>query len=224
MKFLLCAIALASTTFAAQAAPATPIDDLYNTSWTTSEGQQDTHYTVTTPAGKTTQGWSTDTDTGYPVKKGPWIDNSQISSWDTPSQNPAAHEPVGHYLWKTTFNLTGYDAATASFDGRFAADGNAIAYLNGHEIGVTPTKGYSSWSSFAANSQYFVAGLNTVSFNVHNLAGATGLRVEFLQSEVMATAPVQPQAVEAIPEPETYALMLAGLAALGVVARRRKAA
>ena len=31
------------------------------------------------------------------------------------------------------------------------------------------------------------------------------------------------QSVGAIPEPETYALMLAGLGALGFVARRRKA-
>ena len=31
------------------------------------------------------------------------------------------------------------------------------------------------------------------------------------------------QAVTAIPEPETYALMMAGLAALGFIGRRRKA-
>jgi len=37
------------------------------------------------------------------------------------------------------------------------------------------------------------------------------------------TNPVAPSSVAAVPEPETYAMMLAGLGALGFVGRRRKA-
>ncbi len=40
----------------------------------------------------------------------------------------------------------------------------------------------------------------------------TGIRVEFLGSSVTA-----------VPEPESYAMMLAGLGLMGAIARRRKA-
>ena len=46
-----------------------------------------------------------------------------------------------------------------------------------------------------------------------NSGNPTGLRVEFDASSVAA----------AVPEPETYAMLLAGLGMLGLVARRRKA-
>ena len=44
------------------------------------------------------------------------------------------------------------------------------------------------------------------------------------QSPLFAIAVRPGDVVAVIPEPETYALLLAGLGALGVVARRRKAA
>lgn len=122
----------------------------------------------------------------------------------TPS--PARSTPV--------LDLTGFDASTASFSGRFAADNSAVALLNGTAIGTS--SGFSSFSSFAATTG-FNAGLNTLSFVVTNLkqngGNPTGLRAEFLASSVTA-----------VPEPETYAMLLAGLGLMGAVARRRKQA
>jgi hypothetical protein len=80
---------------------------------------------------------------------------------------------------------------------------------------ISTASGFTDWTSFAANSG-FVAGVNKLDFVVSNWAqnggNPTGLRVEFAASSVAA-----------VPEPETYAMLLGGLALLGVTARRCKA-
>ena len=149
---------------------------------------------------------------------GNWLANTATSSWLTPTANqgesfdPSAN---GLYTWTTTFNLNGYDATTASLSGQFAADNSAVVYLNGNLIGTS--SGFSSWSAFSATASSFVAGVNTLSFVVTNQAqdfgNPTGLRVEFLSSNVAA-----------VPEADSYALMLAGLGLMGLVVRRKNAA
>ena len=92
--------------------------------------------------------------------------------------------------------------------------------LNGVNLGTIASgdaSSFNSWTFFdsVAPGASFIAGVNTLTFTVTNLArnggNPTGLRVEFLDSSVTA-----------VPEPETYALMLAGLGIIGFVARRRR--
>ena len=190
-------------------AHADTITGLVNTG-TSASGTADTNYVLN---GNTT-GYVTQ-DNVWPI--GPWLANSATSKWITPSQNQAQSFDAtanGTYIWTLSFDLSGYNPATASFSGRFAADNSATVSLNGTQIGTSA--GFGSFSSFAASSG-FVSGLNTLSFVVTNLkqngGNPTGLRAEFLASSVTA-----------VPEPETYAMLLAGLALMGAVARRRKQA
>lgn len=153
-------------------------------------------------------------DNQWPIN--PWLANSSVSKWITPTASQGQSFDAwnaGTYTYSLSFNLSGYDATTAAFTGRFAADNIVTVKLNDAVIGTA--NGFTDWTAFSANSG-FVAGNNTLDFVVTNWAqnggNPTGLRVEFASSSIMA----------AVPEPETYAMLLAGLGLMGLVARRRK--
>ena len=205
-KFVYAAVLALSSMVSAHA---DTITGLVNTG-TGASGTADTSYVLN---GNTT-GFVTQ-DNIWPI--GPWLANSQTSKWITPSVDQGASFDAssnGTYTWNLSFDLSGYNPATASFSGQFAADNSATVSLNGQTIGTS--NGFSSFSSFAASSG-FVSGVNVLSFVVTNLAqnggNPTGLRTEFLASSVTA-----------VPEPETSAMLLAGLGLMGAVARRRKQA
>lgn len=205
MKNIAIAAVLAASSFVS--AHAASISGLVNTG-SFASGAQDTHYVLN----GNSYGYVS-YDNAWPVN--PWLANSAASKWITPTANQAASlDPLsnGTYSWTLSFNLTGFDASTASFAGKFAADNAAIVKLNGVAIGSST--GFDTYSSFAANSG-FNAGLNTLEFVLTNYAQGSGnpagLRVEFLQSNVVA----------AVPEPETYAMLLAGLGLIGTISRRR---
>lgn len=202
-KFAMAAILATSSFLSAHAAS---ITGLVNTGSFVS-GAQDTNYSLNgTGFGYVTQ------DNIWPV--GAWIANTTTSKWITPLANQAASfDPVtkGTYTWSLSFNLAGFDAATASFTGKLAADNSAVVLLNGKSIGSA--NGFKSFSNFGAASG-FNSGLNTLDFVVTNdgqsTGNPTGLRVEFTASNVTP-----------VPEPETYAMLLAGLGLMGVISRRR---
>lgn len=144
-----------------------------------------------------------------------WIANSSESRWIAPTVNQgvfSATTPAGNYFYRLSFDLTGLDPATASISGNWATDNSGQIFING-----LPTANLSgSLSTFTAFSVAagFSAGVNHLDFLVTNAphvgANPTGLRVEDISGMAMA-----------IPEPETYALLLAGLGLLGFAARRR---
>ena len=215
MKKITIAALLACSAMAG--AHADTINGLVNTGAGLSAGAQDSNYEFSVLSGSTVlpSGAAFVTqDSVWPIT--PWLDNTTTSKWITPTANQAqSFDPStpGTYKFELTFNLSGYDASSASFTGRFSADNAATVLLNGQEIGSGT--GFTSWTSFAASSG-FHTGLNTLDFDVTNYAqnggNPLGLRVEFTGSSVSA-----------VPEPASYAMLIAGMAMLGFAARRRKA-
>jgi hypothetical protein len=217
MKKITLAVTLALASFVS--AHAASIGGLVNTG-TGASGTQDMNYELSVAQGTTVLADNhayVTFDNTWPIS--PWMANSATSKWITPTATQGqSFDPSsnGVYHYELTFDLTGFNATSASFGGRFSADNSATVSLNGTQIGnaAGPTSFY-SWSNFGTASG-FTAGLNTLSFDVTNLrqngGNPTGLRVEFLESNIAA-----------VPEPETYGMLLAGLGLMAFVARRRKA-
>jgi len=221
MKLLKTAFAIGIAAIALQA-HAVSIAGLVNTGVGLANGAVDTNYSFASTGGTATGtgGYGVVANGGgFPFPY--WIANTATSQWLAPSANQAeSYDPSadGTYTWTLKFDLTGYAASSASFSGQWAADNRGELFFNGSLVSQTSGfpgyQGHSAWSpTFSVNSG-FNAGVNTLEFHVLNLGqnggNPTGLRTEFMSN------------VTAVPEPETYALMLAGLAAVVFVARRRQ--
>lgn len=105
--------------------------------------------------------------------------------------------------WSLTSSVTSYvnGPKDVDFSSIYITDGSHV--YNYTQTGFDPSE---QWSLAPVNL------LSGVTYQVHTLGSATG-RAAF-------TGELQ---ITAVPEPETYALMLAGMAAVGFVARRRTA-
>lgn len=213
----------ASSLGAVTTANAAGIPGLYSTGAGFSNGQADTNYSwqkVTGNLSGTTSGQGitqvgNGKPIGVPIATGgnAWIADDANSHWLTLTSNRTqSYDPnqAAKYDWKTTFTLTG-DPTKAYFTGRFSADNNAKAFLNGHLIGTASN--FSNWFDLTVDKSYFVSGVNTLLFVVQNVKGLsnnpTGLRVEIQSSAV----------------PVPAAIWLFGSAFAGLVAssRRKKA-
>lgn len=176
-------------------------------------GAVDTHYTV----GAGAQTFSTNNAEYYP---GYWLAPDQISSWITPllgAGNTASGSAAGgNYTYQTTFDLTGINYSSLSIKGKVTADNGVTDILingisTGFIYGDANAGIYNAFASFTIGSG-FHSGINTLTFDVVNGSGPTGLRTDFSGTTFTA----------AVPEPETYAMFLAGLGLIGFLAYRRK--
>jgi len=175
-------------------------------------GAIDSHYTV--DGG---QAFSTNEAEGNP---GVWLGLDTFSTWITPklgAGNTASGDfpPNGIFTYQTSFDLTGIDFSLLSISGKVTADdGITDVLINGTSTGFTYLPGNNAFKNFApfTVSSGFHDGINTLAFKVFNGGGPTGLRTEFDKISV----------TQAVPEPETYAMLVAGFGVMGVVARRRK--
>ena len=141
MKYNFLAVA-AFTSLLSFEALALPISGLVNTGADSAAGGQDLNYSLSYSGGDTTgfgaYGYE---GTGWPTN-GTWIANDSTSQWITPgaiagtSFDSAVN---GTYTWSLTFDLTGFDATSAYFGGRWATDNAGTVSLNGGALNNAST-------------------------------------------------------------------------------------
>lgn len=183
---------------------------------TLSDGSTDLNYTIVTAPANTpalTGPTKVVVDDGFPVP-GPWGANDANSKWIGPgAADNNSNGPVGDYDYRTTFDLTGLNPATASIAGAWSTDNSSGGIfdilINGIPVGASQP-GFPTLTPFSISSG-FQNGINILDFIVNNSGGPTGLRVDDLRG---TASPVTP-----VPEPASIMLLGAGLASM--VARMR---
>lgn len=184
---------------------------------TLADGAIDTHYSLIASDDVAFPGPNSLVVNSAPVPLG-WIGSSLTSKWIAPraDQSVAGGNALGSYIYRTTFDLTGLNPATAALTGNWATDNIGVVFLNGVYAGVTNLAGPSVYTAFNVTSG-FTGGVNTLDFLVVNngtSANPTGLRVEVSGSALL------------IPEPSTAvlaSLALVGMCVAGFVRARSRA-
>lgn len=128
--------------------------------------------------------------------------------------------------WLRAFEIKDIGNVTAasivSGPGSFAADvAHGLSANVGCQTGGTNGACFTGSPIALTNSMTWV-----IDFTGTGLTfAAPHLKVQFLQdaSQTQATGNLLSQTIPPVPEPETYAMMLAGMGLVGVIARRRRA-
>jgi hypothetical protein len=168
----------------------------------------DPHYTmVSAPGGQNTTIQVRNQNGEYPENP-PWIGTDSLSAWIGPVGDTNLDGAAGAYDYRTTFNLTGFNLSSVVITGQWATDDSGLnILLNGVSTGITSSNGYTAWKSFTISSG-FVAGVNTLDFQLNNGGGPTGLRVEMTGTG------------NEVPEPSSILLLASGIAGLATRIRR----
>ena len=157
------------------------------------DGAPDPHWTITaTPAGSAAFAPFA-TNPGYPVGTA-WLANSATSRWISPQADEKRGDAAGSWTYRTSFDLTGYDAATARISALVAADNHVTEIrLNGISLNVS-VKGFAAFTPLPI-TQGFTTGVNHLEFVVLNdppTVSPSGLRVELTGVAVAEDGNVSP--------------------------------
>jgi hypothetical protein len=175
------------------------------------DGQTDAHYTVTSTdaAGVTVGNAALTYYNGAYLQDGPL---SRIVNGTGTGNGDAGTTTT----FATTFSLAGFDSMNATLSGQALFDNFGEIFLNGNQVGGTISS-FTSLSPFGTNSNFFLAGLNTLSFVLHNQGGPEAFQVAGL---TVTAAPL----VGGVPEPASWALMVMGFGLVGASLRKRSGA
>ena len=160
------------------------------------DGEADPHYLLAVnPDGINEVAPVVHNSTVFPIVAGPWVPNTAGAKWIAPQFDTVgsageasdAGAGPGTYVYRTTFDLTGFDPATAILTGGWATDNRGASIrLNGVDTGLTNTAQFVQVTNFslAAPGASFQPGVNTLEFYVVNEGqgvGYTGLQVRGLR-------------------------------------------
>lgn len=147
-----------------------------------------------------------------------WGDDGRIGEWQLVFQKTGdSYNTLNYQLNQTTYSYTAHEGATqVVFSLAATFDGKTNYFYSGAASG-NPDKTAHTVAFYDYYNGQTLVGFEDMFRTGQYRADAWDFDdIVFLASNVSRTPP------PAIPEPETYAMMLAGLGMIGVVARRRR--
>jgi hypothetical protein len=154
---------------------------------------------------------------------GPWFADTSTSAWIGARHDESTGEDAtGYFTYATTFDLTGFDPATASLTGQWSTDNPGVEIiLNGNVFNfTTPDQAYSMGFFGYSMGTDFVSGVNTIQWvimNDHCPPPSCGTNPTGFRNEYSVTADSL-----TTPEPASLALITGGICALLPTLRRKK--
>ena len=157
-----------------------------------SPGQLDPHYTIAV------SGEQVFVMQNHPA----WLSNGPDSQWIGLSSQGADNLPAGHYVFRTAFDLAGYDPSTAQLSMIVAVDDvlNDVR-INGVSTGIS-WAGFSTFSGPFDILSGFANGLNTLDFHFTN--GGTSPNPSGIRVQVDGTAVAVVEQTELAGSAPTY--------------------